>query len=100
MRPIRHCQPTGPRLARPDDGLREGPVCRAPRGGTKISFPSYISDIYLRGLGLRGIFLLGSQMQVELEPKRREESARSAAPAPMTSRKTKAREMAKWVYTF
>src|SRR3954466_15156471 len=39
-------------------------------------------------------------MQVELEPKTRQESARSAAPATATSQKTKAPEMAKWVYTF
>ncbi|MEJ0075623.1 MAG: pyruvate, phosphate dikinase [Alphaproteobacteria bacterium] len=39
-------------------------------------------------------------MQVELEPKTRQESARSAASAPTASRKTKAPDMAKWVYTF
>src|SRR3954451_18792252 len=39
-------------------------------------------------------------MQVELELKTRQESARSAAPATATSRKTKAPDMAKWVYTF
>jgi hypothetical protein len=39
-------------------------------------------------------------MQVELEPKRRQESAASAAPAHAASRKTKAPGMAKWVYTF
>jgi pyruvate,orthophosphate dikinase len=39
-------------------------------------------------------------MQVELEPKSRQESPRSAAPARATSRKTKAPDMAKWVYTF
>jgi hypothetical protein len=59
-----------------------------------------ISIIYLRRLSLREIFLLGSEMQVELELKTRQESARSAAPAPATSRKTKAPDMAKWVYTF
>src|SRR3954467_10729055 len=39
-------------------------------------------------------------MQVELEPKPRQESARSAAPAPAIPPKKKAPEMAKWVYTF
>src|SRR3954469_18465499 len=39
-------------------------------------------------------------MQVELELKTRQESARSAAPAPATTPKKKAPEMAKWVYTF
>src|SRR4051794_7994817 len=39
-------------------------------------------------------------MQVELELKTRQESARSAASAAATSRKTKAPDMAKWVYTF
>src|SRR5256885_2720112 len=39
-------------------------------------------------------------MQVELELKTRQDSARSAAPATATSRKTKAPDMAKWVYTF
>src|ERR1051325_5626543 len=68
--------------------------------GTNRSFPGYISIIYLRGPGLRGIFLLGSEMQVELEPKSRQESARSAAPARATAQKKKAPEMAKWVYTF
>src|SRR6185312_12821677 len=65
---------------------------------TKTAFPGYISIIYLRWLSLRGIFLLGSEMQVELEPKSRQESARSAAPARAIPRK--ASDMAKWVYTF
>ena len=39
-------------------------------------------------------------MQVELELKTRQESARGAAPAPATTPKKKAPEMAKWVYTF
>src|SRR3954467_9917329 len=39
-------------------------------------------------------------MQVELEPKTRQEIARSAAPAPSMPPKKKAPEMAKWVYTF
>src|SRR5436853_3899280 len=39
-------------------------------------------------------------MQVELEPKTRQESARRAAPAPATAQKKRASEMAKWVYTF
>src|SRR5689334_4171016 len=70
------------------------------RRGNKHSVSRLISNIYLRGPGLRGIFLLGSEMQVELEPKTRQESARSAAPARVTAQKTKASEMAKWVYTF
>src|SRR5205085_658247 len=56
--------------------------------------------VYLRRFARRRICCLRFQMQVELKAKTRQDTSRSVSQTLRTAEKTKASEMAKWVYTF